>query len=174
MRHLRWRPTLGHRAGLPSDGAGGPDLPQSVAKDCGEVVGVCGLVPPCGKALLLHALQGAVGRRDGLAVQGPRGAVLAVLGDVDDLAIGVESLPVDLYAVLTNLVPCRIAGTKSAMQRHSAKCPGRQPVCAGPSLLPPFCTAAVCFAQAMARQAGLSADQLSSLPHKENPEGYNQ
>ena len=31
--------------------------------------------------------------------------MLAVLGDVDDLAIGVQSLPVDLHTVLANFVP---------------------------------------------------------------------
>ncbi len=54
--------TLGHRAGLPSNGTGGPDLPQRIAKDCREVIGVCGLVPARSQALLLHAFQEAIGR----------------------------------------------------------------------------------------------------------------
>lgn len=54
--------TLGHGAGLPSNGTSGPDLPQRIAKDCWEVICVRGLMSPGGEALLLHALQRAAGR----------------------------------------------------------------------------------------------------------------
>jgi len=54
--------TLGHRAGLSSNGTSGPDLPQCIAKDCWEVIGVCGLVPARSQALLLHAFQESIRR----------------------------------------------------------------------------------------------------------------
>ena len=54
--------TLGHRAGLPSDGTSGPDLPQRIAKDCWEVIGICCLVPARSQALLLHAFQESIRR----------------------------------------------------------------------------------------------------------------
>ena len=127
--------TLGHGAGLPSNGAGGPDLPQRIAKDCREVICICGLMSPSGKALLLHALQRAIGRRNWLAVQGAWGAMLAVLGDVDDLAIGVQGLPVDLYAILADLVPCTEVGVASAIHNGSATYQRVQPTSFNPPLL---------------------------------------
>lgn len=61
--------------------------------------------------------------------------MLAVLGDVDDLAIGMQGLPVYLNAILADLMPCTESGTALAIHNHSAYHHGAQPACASPPLL---------------------------------------
>lgn len=98
--------TFGCGAGLAGNGASCPQLPQRIAEDSGEVIGIGGLVAARSQALLLQALQWRVGCQNGLPMQWPHAFMLAMLGLVYDLTTRVQHLPIDLHTVFANLMSC--------------------------------------------------------------------